>query len=296
MKAMKIAVVGSINIDKVCVLDRIPMPGETLKANEYFETFGGKGANQAVAAAKLGANVTMVGCVGIDDEGKRIISNMEKNNVNTEGIMQISEAVTGRAFVDIANHDNAIVIVTGANEYVTIEYIKTCETILEEADIIMLQNEILLATNEYLFLTYGDEKKIIYNPAPFMDVDKKIISKATWITPNKSEAELLLQKKVSECANQNELQKKLIITMGSEGVTYYDENKKQKIPASICHVKDTTGAGDTFNGSLAFCLSQGWSIEKSIQFANVAAGISTESLGAQEGMPNYNQVIERMEK
>lgn len=293
---MKIAVIGSLNMDKVCQLDRIPSPGETLKADKYFEAFGGKGANQAVAAAKLGGDVSFIGCVGADDDGRRMIENMAKHGIHVEGIRVVEETVTGRAFINLGNQDNAIVIVPGANDYVTIDYVKACQSIMESADIILLQNEIPMETNEYILQTYGNSKQVIYNPAPYSEMDSESLLKATWITPNESESVLMFTALASGGLDRDDIKEKLIVTMGSEGVQFFEDGLKQKVEASRCEVLDTTGAGDTFNGALAFGLSQGKPLKEAIKLANVAAGMSTEALGAQEGMPEIDQVLERLEK
>jgi ribokinase len=288
---MKKAVFGSMNIDKVCVVDRIPQIGETIKASAYFESFGGKGANQAVAIAKLSAKVSMIGCVGVDGYGDKIITYMNDLGIDMSGVKALDDAVTGSAFIYIGENDNTIVIVGGANDQVNTLYLNQVEAVIEEADVLLLQNEIPKTTVEYVLNTYGERKTIIYNPAPYFTIDTKALIKATWITPNESEAELMKMN-----LGDHDIDKQLIITKGSEGVTYYENGELKQLAASTCTVKDTTGAGDTFNGALAYALSKDWSISEAVSFANTAAGISTERIGAQGGMPNIEQVMERMKQ
>lgn len=287
---MKIAVVGSMNIDKVAKVDHIPLKGETLLATDYMETFGGKGANQAVALARLGADVTMFGCVGKDGDGLKTIQHMISEGVQMAHVKQVDQVPTGCAFINVGEGDNAIVVVPGANKEVTVDYIRQMATVLQGMDILLFQNEIPMRTVTYLLATYGDQGQVlIYNPAPYRPLKAEDIQKASYITPNASEAKALFE--VIEPAVIGE---KCIITKGRHGVDCLFEGKKMTIPAIKCKPVDTTGAGDTFNGALAYGLGQGMVLPQAIAFANTAAGISTEQAGAQGGMPTLEDVLAAM--
>ncbi len=289
---MKIAVIGSMNIDKVASVDHIPLKGETLMATHYMETFGGKGANQAVALARLGADVTMFGCVGNDGDGLKTIQHMADEGIHMAHVKEIDEVPTGRAFINVGENDNAIVVVPGANSYVTIDYIDSMMVMLGAMDIIILQNEIPASTVSYILGTYGVlGKTLIYNPAPYREVEAKDLQRATYITPNESEAQTLFK-----LIDRESIAEKCVITKGSEGVDCIYRGVSMTIPAIKCRPADTTGAGDTFNGALAYGISKDKTLPEAIAFANTAAGISTEKPGAQGGMPVLAEVLERMER
>ena len=286
---MKAAVIGSMNMDKVVSVDHFPKRGETLIAQGFMETFGGKGANQAVAIARLGGDVTMYGCVGDDGDGDRIIAAMRAVGVNMDQVEKVKDTPTGRAFICVGEGDNAIVVVSGANEKVDEAYLKRHLEAIKEADFIIMQNEIPMTSVAWILENLGDEKKIIYNPAPYMPIDMKYLKKATWITPNESEAANLL-----DTPEGPELQPKCILTRGSKGVAYMEDGHVERAKPIVCKPVDTTGAGDTFNGAFGYGLSQGWSLGRSVVFANTAAGISTEKEGAQQGMPTLEEVERRL--
>jgi len=285
---MKIGVIGSMNLDKVAKVDHIPLKGETLLAESYMETYGGKGANQAVSVAKFGGDVTMFGCVGDDSDGARTIDHMIQEGVNMDPVETIINAPTGRAFICVGEEDNTIVVISGANSYVTREYLERKQQRIEEMDIRLLQNEIPMPSIEWILEKLGDRKQVIYNPAPYREVDMNLLKKATWITPNESEAANLLDHEEGP-----EIQPKCILTRGSKGIAFMEDGHVIRVHAIKCSPVDTTGAGDTFNGALAYGLSQEWTLTKSVKFANVAGGMSTEKEGAQKGMPSLEEVNKR---
>lgn len=285
---MKIGVVGSINMDKVATVAHIPRKGETLLASNYMETFGGKGANQAVAIAKLGGDVTLFGCVGDDWDGQRTMAHMKEVGVAMDAVETIAKTPTGRAFINVGEKDNTIVVVSGANSHVTEAYLAGQRQRIEAMDILLIQNEIPGPSVTWLLENFGPHKTIIYNPAPYRDMDRAVVKKATWLTPNESEAASLLGQEADMA-----LQSKCLLTRGSKGIAYMEYGQVKRIPAIDCHPVDTTGAGDTFNGALAYGLAKAWSLERAITFANVAAGISTEKEGAQQGMPTLEKVMAR---
>lgn len=292
---MKISVVGSINMDMTVTADRIPLKGETLKGGTLSYIPGGKGANQAVAMAKLGAEVEMFGCVGNDGAGEALISNLKQHGVRTENIKVIENVPTGIALITVAENDNTIVVVAGTNGCVSREYVDSVKDAILESDMVLLQHEIPLETVEYVInLCYEHGVKVLLNPAPASEVSRELVEKVTFLTPNEHEARLIFGDMPVEDMMRL-YPEKLIVTQGSRGVsTCLKNGELLNIPAIKARVVDTTGAGDTVNGAFAMQIAAGQSIEEALRFANTAASLSIEKFGAQSGMPTYEEVIERM--
>lgn len=292
----KIAVIGSINMDLSCTADRHPGKGETVSGRDLKYIPGGKGANQAVAAARLGGDVTMFGCVGDDPFGQRLLDNLRKNGVNTDFVRTVSGISSGIAMITVAQGDNSIVVIPGANGCVTPEYLEEGKDALLKADIFVVQNEIpqqtVLAVGE---LARKNGKALIYNPAPAMPIDRDVLETVTYLTPNEHEADLLFPEISGTDAQLKAMEGRLIITLGAEGAAALVDGQTRKIPTRKARVVDTTGAGDTFNGALAYAIANDFSLERAISFANVAASLSTEGYGAQGGMPTLDAVLREME-
>lgn len=287
----KVVVVGSINVDMVFTSKIRPKAGETVLGDAFYINPGGKGANQAVAAAKLGAESVMVGCIGNDQNGDFAINNFKKQHVNTEFVDVIDGALTGVANIIVAENDNSIIVISGANNEVNELMIDKYKDVILSADIVLMQLEIPLKTVEYtLELCKKNNVRVMLNPAPAVELSKAMIENATYITPNEHELKIILGK---NCNTEEEIKKypnKLIVTLGSKGVKYFDGKEIRLIPSYKVEVVDTTGAGDTFCGALAAALVEGKKLDKSIEFANKAASYSITKLGAQSGMPTLNQI------
>lgn len=285
----EIVVVGSINADLVFVSKTRPKAGETKTGDTFLTIPGGKGANQAVAAAKLGADVTMLGCVGNDIYGGTMIENLQSHHIQTVNIKQCPVS-TGVAGIMVDSEDNSIVVIPGANSLVDRSYIDTFISTILEAKIVILQLEIPLETVEYVIERCHEHRiTTILNPAPAKKISRKIIDKVTYITPNEHEClEMFetdeLEKLLSEYPN------KLIVTRGEKGVSFHDGYGMQTVPCRKVEPLDTTGAGDTFNGALAFGLIQEWSLLEAITYANKVAALSVTKFGAQGGMPTREDV------
>lgn len=290
----KVVVVGSINVDMVFTSHIRPKAGETVLGNSFSLIPGGKGANQAVAAAKLGAESVMVGCVGIDTNGNFAIDNLNSVNVNTDCIDVVNDVPTGVANIIVAENDNSIIVIPGANYEVSKSVIDKYRGVILSADIVLMQLEIPLETVEYtLELCKKNNVKVLLNPAPAVELTRTMIENASYITPNEHELKIILGK---DCNIEEEMKKypnKLIVTLGSKGVKYFDGNKIEMIPSYEVKVVDTTGAGDTFCGALAASIVSGDSLDKAIKFANKAAAYSITKLGAQSGMPTLEQITMR---
>ena len=284
----RIVVVGSINVDLVATCDHFPAVGETMFGNDFATFFGGKGANQAVCAAKLGSDVVMVGCVGNDDNGKAALENLKKHKINTDRISVVDQP-TGVALITVAANDNQIIVIKGANAYVNEDVVENAITAIDQADLVMLQLEIPLTTVQ-MVIDHCYKKKIpvVLNPAPYQDVPMSMIDKITYITPN--QGELANMFKSDQEANLAKYPNKLIMTAGKDGVYFHDGDKIIHLPSNEVNVVDTTGAGDTFNGALAVGLTNQLSLKEAIIFAQKAASIAIGKMGAQTAMPTLSEI------
>ncbi|MBM4761293.1 ribokinase [Bacillus sp. B15-48] len=287
MKNPTITVIGSINVDLITGTNRLPSQGETA-IGETFETKpGGKGANQAVAAARLGANVQMIGCVGEDKNGSDMLEALANENILTNMIKKVPNINTGVANIILSNQDNRIIIVPGANNEVTPEYVQQYEKEILASDLVLIQFEIPVETVLFcLDLCAANKIPIIVNPAPAKTIPFDYWNKATYITPNEGEAAQLFNANPMTA----DLDDKLIITKGEHGVSYRVNDERLMIPAYQVTPVDTTGAGDTFNGALCVALSEQQTMEQAIKFANAASALSVQKFGAQAGMPTRAEV------
>lgn len=287
----KIAVIGSVNMDLTARADRHPGKGETVSGRELQYIPGGKGANQAVAAARLGGDVTMFGCVGEDVFADRLVENLSRNGVNTAYMSRVSGVSSGIAMITVVEGDNSIVVIPGANAHVTPAYLRERREAILEADILVLQNEIPTESVIYAAETGWEAgKTVIYNPAPVVPLFPGILEKISYLTPNEHEVSLLFPGSKDLDALLEAQRGKLIVTLGREGAAAWTEGSVVRVPARPARVVDTTGAGDTFNGAFAFALGEEYSMETALRFANAAASLSTEGYGAQGGMPGFEAV------
>jgi ribokinase len=293
----KIAVIGSINMDLTAAAARIPRPGETVSAQSLRYVPGGKGANQAVAAARLGGDVTMFGCVGDDGFGPELIANLRANGVNADHVGTVPGESSGIAMIVVAENDNAITVIPGANGHVTPAYVERNWAEIAKADIVLLQNEIPPETVRYAALRLrAAGKTVICNPAPAAPADAELLAAVTYLTPNEHEARIVLGD--AETPVETLIERfggKLIVTLGARGVGCCGSGGAfLRIPAIRAKVVDTTGAGDTMNGAFAFALAEGMDCAEALRFSNAAAGLATEKSGAQAGMPTRAEVERRL--
>ncbi len=289
---MMITVIGSINMDLVVGTDRFPKQGETVLGNLYTTVPGGKGANQAVAAARLGDQIHMVGAVGNDAFGMQLLDGLEKEQIDTQGVKKTNGA-SGIANILLSEGDNRIIVVPGANHELSNADIDAQKAVMKKSSMVILQLELPIPVVEYT-LQVAKELGVpaILNPAPAAGFTEAM-KEADFLTPNETEAEELFG------ANwELELERypnRMVVTLGKNGARYFDGDKHVTVEGFPTTAVDTTGAGDTFNGALAVALSEGNDFKEAVRFANAAASISVEKFGAQGGMPNRAEVVSRME-
>ena len=285
---MKIGVVGSINIDFVTVAEIAPKMGETVVGTSFHTVFGGKGANLAVAIGRLGRGASMFGAVGDDAFGIDAIRNLKDNNVDVANIATLKGESSGTASITVAEENNSIIVIGGANAKVDEKFVRQYEAQLKTCGIIGTQLEI--DPSAVLWLSrFAKENgiKFVFNPSPDKEYDPEIIENSDIVIVNEIEIE-----KLGGAEALKKHSNKLILTEGPKGVSFYDGGKMVSIPAMKVGVVDTTGAGDTFMGALMVRISEGATMVEAIRFANVAAGLKCTKLGAQTGMPNREEVDE----
>lgn len=295
---MKISVVGSINMDMTVKAERIPLKGETLKGEDLQYIPGGKGANQAVAMAKLGADVEMFGCVGNDSAGKELVQNLRDMGVQTDHIRTVAGVPTGIALITVGENDNTIIVVAGANDHVDQEYVDSIKDELLQSEVVVLQHEIPQETNEYVIrLCHENNVRVVLNPGPARPVKKEIVELVTYLTPNEHEAKIIFGNEIPTEELLQKYPEKLLITQGSKGVSMcLAEGGVLLVPARKAAVVDTTGAGDTLNGAFTVQIAKGESVKDALRFGNIAASLSTEKFGAQGGMPTFAEVTAELNR
>ena len=296
----KIYVIGSSNTDMVVKSNFLPKPGETVIGNTFLMNPGGKGANQAVSACKLGADVTFVTKVGNDIFGKKTLNNFKKIGIKTDYIRIDNDKPSGVAIIMVDNNgENSISVAPGANNSLTIKDVDFIEEKLKADDYVLIQLEIPIIVVEYLIEICNKLKiKLILNPAPFQKISDYHLSLVNIITPNEIETEYLsgIKVKDKETAKKaseiliNKGIKNIIITMGEKGAFYKSSSFEGLIPTKKVSVIDSTAAGDTFNGALVAGLSMKMDMLTSIDFANNAATYSVTKLGAQSSAPSINDL------
>ncbi|AQU80477.1 MULTISPECIES: ribokinase [Planococcus] len=287
-----ITVVGSINMDLVIQTDRFPKQGETTLGTLYTTVPGGKGANQAVAAARLGNKVQMIGAVGQDAFGTELVAGLESEGIQVESIKRIDGA-SGIANILLSEGDNRIIVVPGANHSVTAEEIVAFTEQLAASDLVIMQLETPIPViQQTLKICHQHGVPSILNPAPASGFTADFLPYCTYLTPNETEAEEIFgdnwEKALEEYPNR------LVVTLGQKGAQFYDGQKHVLVKGFSTKAVDTTGAGDTFNGALGAALVEGQGFEEAVRFANAAASLSVEKFGAQGGMPNRAAVEARM--
>ena len=288
-----ITVVGSINMDLVVETNHVPNKGETKLGTSFFTHFGGKGANQVVAIARLGKEARMIGACGTDSYGEKALNSLKQENVNTENVFVFPNETIGIAAIIVSEADNRIIAVPGANNLLTPKKIERVQQEIIQSEMVVIQLETPPETvHAVLKICKENGVPIVLNPAPVDNFKKEFIDLATYLTPNESECASIFGENMEQALER--YPNKLIVTLGEQGARYYDGEKHIFIEGFQTNPVDTTGAGDTFNGSFAYALSEGMAVGDAVRFANASASISVEKQGAQSGMPSLKEVLKRL--
>lgn len=294
-----VVVIGSLNMDLVTRTERSPIKGETVFGRHFDMIPGGKGANQAVALAKLQADCTLIGAVGKDEFGLQLKASLEAHGVNTASVKQVAGITTGVASIVLADSDNSIIVVPGANSHCFPQDIEQKEELIRCADIVLIQMEIPLDT-----VCFGVELAakhgipVIVNPAPAQKLPDETYRRIDYLTPNLTELAVLadgdgegkelkpMMKRMIGLGVRN-----VITTLGDKGSAYVDsQGEMLTIPAYPVPVTDTTGAGDAFNAGLAYSLALGKPLQDAVAFAAKVSALAVTKFGAQAGMPSLQEV------
>jgi ribokinase len=295
METAKLVVLGSINADHILNINQFPQPGETVIGQQYKVAFGGKGANQAVAAGRSGADISFIACVGADDIGERIRQQLATDRIDTQPIEAIADSTTGVALIFVnAEGENVIGIDAGANAAVTPDYLNRYRQRVIDADALLMQLESPLETViAAAKLAKQHQTQVILNPAPACELPDELLAMIDMITPNETEAQRLTGVAVNNDADAERAAKILhdkgigcvIITLGSRGVWLSENGKGKLVPGFKVKAVDTIAAGDTFNGALVTALLEGKVMSDAVRFAHAAAAIAVTRPGAQPSVP-----------
>lgn len=303
----KIIVVGSSNIDLTAVVESLPRPGETIGGAKFIQANGGKGANQAVAAARLGGDVMFATCVGNDLNGRALKDVFAADGINTKNHKMTDEAPTGTALIMVDRYaENCIAVAPGANGCLTPEDMDAMEDDIAEAEILLVQLEVPMPTVcRAVELAYKHGLKVILNPAPVAPIPEYLFPMLYLITPNETEAQKLTGVRVNTSDDAVDAAgvffdkgvKNVIITMGGSGsIICSPDCSPIYVPTRRVDAVDTTAAGDVYNGGIATALSEGKNLEVAAHFASVAASVSVTRLGAQDSVPTRAEVDSIMNK
>lgn len=293
--AGNLVVLGSINADHILNLESFPRPGETVTGSQYQVAFGGKGANQAVAAGRSGANIAFIACTGDDDTGERVRKQLASDNIDVEPVSAIAGESTGVALIFVNDEgENVIGIHAGANAALSTTLVAEQEQRIASADALLMQLESPLESVQAAAeIAHHNNTTVVLNPAPARALSDKLLALVDIITPNETEAEKLTGVRVT---NDDEAAKAaqvlhdkgigtVIITLGSRGVWASQQGKGQRVPGFKVQAIDTIAAGDTFNGALMTALLEGEALPDALRFAHAAAAIAVTRKGAQPSVP-----------
>jgi ribokinase len=296
----RILVIGSSNTDMVIKTEKLPVPGETILGGTFLMNPGGKGANQAVAAARLGGKVTFISKRGNDLFGNQTVGLLMKEGIHTQHIVKDMELPSGVALITVdSTGENSIVVAPGSNGNLLQEDIPPTVFEAGKYEILLLQLEIPISTVEYSAVAASEKGiKVILNPAPAQKLSDNLLMHTWLITPNETEAEIMTGVKITDIPSAQKAAelimergvKNVIITLGEDGAYVNSENFTGLIPGIKVMPVDTTAAGDVFNGALAVAISEGKALNEAVVFANKAASISVTRMGAQASAPYRNEI------
>ncbi|HED6272192.1 TPA: ribokinase [Enterobacter sichuanensis] len=300
--AGNLVVLGSINADHILNLESFPTPGETVTGNQYQVAFGGKGANQAVAAGRSGANIAFIACTGDDDTGERVRKQLAGDNIDIAPVSVVAGESTGVALIFVnAEGENVIGIHAGANAALTTERVEAQRERIANAEALLMQLEspvesVLAAAK----IAHENHTTVVLNPAPARVLSDELLALVDIITPNETEAEKLTSIRVENDGDAARAAQALhdkgigtvIITLGSRGVWASVNGEGRRVPGFKVKAIDTIAAGDTFNGALVTALLEGKNLDDAIRFAHAAAAIAVTRKGAQPSVPWRKEIDE----
>lgn len=301
----KIVVIGSSNTDLITKVKNFPAPGETIVGKEYLEVMGGKGANQAMAAHRLGGDVKFITCLGDDANGKNSLEYYKQEGLNVSASLIVNGIASGTAIIMVDKHgENSIIITPGANQKLNPTYLSSIENIFKEADILVLQMEIPYETVKVAcVLAKKHQTQVILNVAPARFIDSDLLSDVDILVVNETEAETISGEKIKNIGKEgivNILLDKgvntVVLTLGKDGCFFKNKEESLFIKAFEVEAIDTTAAGDIFCGALAAELGQGHSWKEALTFASAASAICVTRMGAQPSIPTGKEVRDFLSK
>lgn len=305
-KSKPIVVVGSSNVDLTMKMERLPRVGESVTDAQFMQTYGGKGANQAVGAARAGGNVYFVNCVGDDDFTVPMLENYQNDGINIDYVFKEEGTASGTALIMAGEGgDNYLSVAPGANYKLTPDHIDQTGNLIEDAGVIILQYEILAETIKHVIdQAYAKNTPVLWNFAPARDFDFSYLKKINTLVVNESEAEFITGNKIesiddARVAACNILEKGLknvIITLGKTGSYLFNENEEIVMPAFNVKAVDTTAAGDVFCGAFAVSIVEGKPFKEALRFATAASAISVCQMGAQPSAPYREEIKKFLEE
>jgi ribokinase len=299
-------VIGSLNMDMTVKVEELPKLGETIFGDDFYESCGGKGANQAVAISKLGMETEMIGMVGKDSQGEKLIQNLNKYGIKSDNIIK-SDDLTGKAIITVDKKgDNNIIVIPGSNFKITKEYIQEKQDVIASSDVVILQNEIPFETVEFSLLKAKELGKItIFNPAPARQLNEKIFKNTDYLILNETEMEEIfgigindkvyigrIFHKKKECGIRN-----IILTLGDNGsVLFSEDDNIKKYDAYEVKAVDTTAAGDSFIGAFTMKICETGDADKAIKYATAVSAIVVTRQGAQDSIPTREEIEKFIEE
>lgn len=296
----RVVVVGSYNVDMTITTERLPKSGETVIGHDIEYGHGGKGANQAVAAARAGGKVTFIAKVGQDAYGEQAIIDLRAEGINVTGMTKDEHSPTGLASITVDNHgDNCIVVVSGANSQLSVQDITIHESVIADTDVLLVQLETQLNTvRAAVKIAAQNGIKVILNPAPAQDLDTELLQNISVITPNRVEAERITGIKITDSISMQQAAGTLhdlgietvLITLGGEGVFVSTPASWEIFPAIDVEVRNTVGAGDVFNGVFAAVYQGPETLRESVSLAIAGASLSVTEMGTQTGIRSLNAI------
>lgn len=299
---MNILVIGSLMMDQIVLTERMPRKGETIIGEKFIKMPGGKGANQAVAAARLGADIKMAGMVGDDENGQMFIDILNNENIDTSAIISDKTSTTGIGVVMTErNGDNRIIVIPGANLVYSLDDLKKIKEKIKKADLLILQLEIdLHVVQMAVNFAYEFGVEVLLNPAPAHEISDELLSKVTYLTPNETELEILTGLTVSNTSEAivaaklllSKKVKNVIVTLGDKGALIVNKDKVNHIKGFAVKPVNTVAAGDAFNGGFAVQILNGSSIDDAVKYANAVGGLAVTKEGAIPSIPTKEEVEE----